>query len=241
MLNARKEFINWMINNSERSKNTINKYASAISRISKELSENGVEDIDIYKIIDSSEIDKIKEQYLKIDYLRKKDERGNRMYTSSLIWYKKYLEEHLTLNTLTKDSLNEYLIIYKKKEKGEFIINEGVKQWKRDRSVVDRVIQFSDSECEYDNKHKYFISNKSEKNYVEGHHLIPMKYQDDFRYSLDVEANVVSLCVVCHKILHLGKLEDKVEILSKIYELRKEPLKLSGIEINLDNLIDIYR
>lgn len=240
-MNTREKFINWMVSNSERSNNTINKYASAISIIFRELELNGMYDADIYKIIDPSEIDKIKEQYLKIDYLRKKDERGNRMYTSSLAWYKKYLEAHLILNTLAKDSLNEYSIIYLKKEKGEFIINEGIKQWKRDRSVVDRVIQFSDSKCEYDNRHEYFISNKSEKNYVEGHHFIPMKYQDNFNYSLDVEANVVSLCVVCHKILHLGKLEDKVKILSKIYDLRKELLKLSGIEISLDNLIDIYR
>ncbi|MCI9978109.1 hypothetical protein JY742_18435 [Clostridioides difficile] len=237
-MNNREKFVEWMINNSGRSKNTINKYASAIATMSRELTGQS---IDIYKVMDSMEIDKIKEQYLEIDHLREKDERGNRMYTSSLIWYKKYLEEDQNINTLVKDNSDEYSIVYEKKAKGEFTTSEGTKQWKRDRAIVDRSIEFSNNKCEYDDEHEYFISNKSGKNYVEGHHLIPMKYQDDFEYSLDVEANVVSLCVVCHKILHLGKIEDKVKIISKLYQLRMNSLKLSGLEISLDDLIDLYK
>lgn len=241
LVNNREKFIEWMINNSGRSKNTINKYASAIATMSRELTEHSTINIDIYKVVDSIEIHRIKEQYLEIDELREKDERGNRMYTSSLIWYQKYLEEDKKLNTLVKDNSNEYSIVYEKKVKGEFTISEGTKQWKRDRAVVDRSIEFSNNKCEYDDKHEYFISNKSGKNYVEGHHLIPMKYQDNFEYSLDVEANVVSLCVVCHKILHLGRIEDKVNIISKLYQLRINSLELSGLEISLDELIDLYK
>ncbi|MEG2869746.1 MAG: hypothetical protein RR894_18600 [Terrisporobacter sp.] len=240
-MNNREKFVEWMINNSGRSKNTINKYASAIATISRELTEYTTNNIDIYNAIDSIEIDRIKELYLEIDDLREKDERGNRMYTSSLIWYKKYLEEDLNLNTLVKDDPNEYSIVYGKKAKGDFTISEGTKQWKRDRAVVDRSIEFSNNKCEYDDKHEYFISNKSGKNYVEGHHLIPMKYQDNFEYSLDVEANVVSLCVVCHKIFHLGRIKDKVKIISKLYQLRRNSLELSGLKISLDELIDLYK
>lgn len=162
------------------------------------------------------------------------------MYTSSLIWYKKYLEEDQNVNTLVKNNSKEYSIVYEKKAKGEFTINEGTKQWKRDRAIVDRSIEFSNNKYEYDDEREYFISNKSGKNYVEGHHLIPMRYQDNFEYSLDVEANVVSLCVVCHKILHLGRIEDKVKIISKLYKLRKNSLELSGLEISLDELIVLY-
>lgn len=68
-----------------------------------------------------------------------------------------------------------------------------------------------------------------------------MKYQDNFECSLDVEANVVSLCVVCHKILHLGRIEDKVKIVSKLYYLRKNLLEVSGLEISLDELMDFYK
>lgn len=238
-MNNKEKFIEWMINNSKISQNTINKYSSAITTISKELTEYSINKIDIYEEVNPFEIDKLKEQYLNIDYLREKDKRGNRMYTSSLNWYKKYLEKNN--NTLFKDSLNECSIVYKKIPKGEFIITEGKKQWKRDRSIVDRSIEFSKNKCEYDNNHKHFISNKSGKNYVEGHHLIPIKYQDDFEYSLDVEANIVSLCVVCHKILHFGKIEDKINIINKLYKLRSNSLKLSGLEITLNDLINLYR
>lgn len=241
LVNRRETFVQWMINNSGRSNNTISKYASAIVTMSRELTEHSSDNIDIYELIDPFEIDKVKEKYLEIDDLREKDERGNRMYTSSLNWYKKYLEEDIILNALVKDDSPEYSIVYEKKSKGEFTISEGIKQWKRDRAIVDRSIQFSNNKCEYDVKHEHFISNKSGKNYVEGHHLIPMKYQDNFEYSLDVEANVVSLCVVCHKILHLGKIEDKVKIISKLYQIRKNSLELSGLEISLDELIDLYK
>lgn len=240
-MDNREKFVGWMINNSKRSKSTINKYASAITTISRELTNYTGVSIDIYDIIDSMEIDRLKEQYLKIDDLREKDKRGNRMYTSSLVWYKKYLEDYQSSNPLIQGSSNEYSIVYEKKIKGAFIISEGIKQWKRDRAIVDRCIEFSSNKCEYDHMHEYFISNKTGKNYVEGHHLIPMKYQENFEYSLDVEANVVSLCVVCHKILHLGRIEDKVKIISRLYNLKKNLLQLSGLKISLNELIDLYK
>ena len=40
---------------------------------------------------------------------------------------------------------------------------------------------------------------KLQRNYVEAHHLIPMGFQDDFSKSIDVEANIISLCTYCHK------------------------------------------
>lgn len=240
-MNNREKFVEWMINNSGRSKNTINRYSSAIASISRVLTEYNTDKVDVYKVIDPFEVEKIKEQYIEKNYLREKDKRSNRVYTSSLNWYKEYLEEEQNVNTSVKNNSSEYSIIYEKKAKGEFTISEGTKQWKRDRAVVDRSIEFSKNKCEYDHKHEYFLSNKNGKNYVEGHHLIPMKYQDDFEYSLDVEANVVSLCVVCHKILHLGRIEDKVKIINKLYKLRRNSLELSGLEINLDELIDLYK
>ena len=240
-MNNKEKFIQSIINNSGKKKSTINKYARAIEKMSKDLAEHSSSNIDIYKVVNSTEIDQIKAQYLAIDILREKNKNNHREYTSSLPWYKKYLESEKNLDDLVKNTLNEYSRVFEKKAKGEFTINEGIKKWKRDKSVVDRTIAFSDNKCEYNDQHEYFISNKSGKNYVEGHHLIQMKYQDDFEYSLDVDANVVSLCVICHKILHFGKIEDKVKIINKLYELRKNELALSGLEISLEELIDLYK
>ena len=55
--------------------------------------------------------------------------------------------------------------------------------------------------CEVDGNHKTFKGQNGE-NYCEAHHLIPMNMQEKFFYSLDVEANIVSLCPTCHNLLH---------------------------------------
>lgn len=39
---------------------------------------------------------------------------------------------------------------------------------------------------------------------MEPHHLIPLQYHEEFEWSLDVEANVVSLCSECHNQIHYG-------------------------------------
>ena len=92
--------------------------------------------------------------------------------------------------------------------------------------------------CEIDNRHPGFIRKSDGTNYTEPHHLIPMCMQRFFENSLDVEANIVSLCSNCHNLLHYGK--DKVEILKQLYDLRKNELKEAGIEISFDDLLDMY-
>ncbi|MGG7162809.1 hypothetical protein [Clostridium ihumii] len=240
-MTRREEFTRWMLKHSNRSKNTIDKYAAAVVTISKELTKYSNTTIDIYSINDSMSIDSIKQIYLKIDVLREKDERGNRMYTSALEWYKKYLKEAEFISNIAKEQPSEYSVKHIKKLKGEFKIKDGMKYWNRDRSIVDKIIYIKNNECEYDNTHRYFISKATNKNYVEGHHLIQMQFQDMFEYSLDVESNIVSVCLVCHKILHLGRLEDKIKIIEKLYNLREHELKSSGLDIRLDELIELYK
>lgn len=87
------KFEKWMEKNSKRSISTIKKYVAAIETISKELSDYYKKEIDIYKIEEAANIDEITDKYLKVDELRDKDVIGNRMYTSALKWYKKYLED----------------------------------------------------------------------------------------------------------------------------------------------------
>lgn len=153
-----------------------------------------------------------------------------------LILHKKLLK-HKNFNNTDDNNF----IRYCKKKRGQYKIEEGKKIWIRDKNIVERMLKYSCYECEYDSSHKYFISNKTRENYVEGHHLIPMKYQEQFEYSLDVEANIVSLCIVCHKKLHLGRIEDKIDIISKLYNHKKDLLKKSGLGISLNELIEFYK
>lgn len=112
-MNIREEFENWMNEKSNKNTSTVNKYVAAIGTISSELTKYYKEEINIYQIENLSQIDEIKDKYLKVDELRDKDERGNRMYTSALNWYKKYLETKCTTkvgeSNMKKDKLDSWI------------------------------------------------------------------------------------------------------------------------------------
>ena len=250
-MDTKSKFLKWLEVNSGISENTIYKYVRAVGTMSNDISKHKKINIDIYNVKIPKEIDSIKNIYLDIDELRDKDKRGNRMYTSALKWYKKFLEaEKENANYIDKlskekeeyvfEESSTYGLKYEKKIKGKHYIKEGQKYWKRDRKVVNNVLKEMDYTCEENKEHCYFKSKATGENYVEGHHLVPMEFQDDFECSLDVEANVVSLCVVCHKKLHLASIEDKKEILEKLYKSREANLKKSGIQITLQELINLY-
>jgi len=68
--------------------------------------------------------------------------------------------------------------------------------------------------------------------------LIPMAYTDKFKFSLDVEENIISLCSNCHNQLHYGKGTEI--LLKKLYDDRKEILLKVGIEISFEELVAMY-
>lgn len=115
------------------------------------------------------------------------------------------------------------------------------KKWPRSAKKAKNAIVYVDYTCEIDSSHKYFICDRTKKNYVEAHHLIPMEFQHEFDVSLDVEANIVSLCPVCHKKLHHSTFEEKKQLLKEIYNHRKERLQKCDIEINLKQIYSYYK
>lgn len=110
----------------------------------------------------------------------------------------------------------------------------------RDLKVSYNALKIANFKCECDNFHKCFIRKNVNIPYTEGHHIIPLKFQDRFEVNLDVEANIVSLCSNCHNQLHYGK--EYSDILRKIFtKERQERLKKCGIDISLEQLIKIYQ
>ena len=73
---------------------------------------------------------------------------------------------------------------------------------------------------------------------MEAHHLIPMGAQDDFGVSLDVDANIVSLCPNCHRKLHHGA-NTEGDLLN-LFNQRKKLLEKSGIQISFEDLKKYY-
>lgn len=110
---------------------------------------------------------------------------------------------------------------------------------KRDLVTAYNALKLAEFKCEYSDNHQSFIRKNIDQLYTEGHHLIPLKYQYKFQVNLDVEANIISLCSECHNILHYGR--DYVIILIKLYNNRINRLNKCGIEISIEELINMYK
>ena len=65
-----------------------------------------------------------------------------------------------------------------------------------------------------------------------------MAYSRQFEYSLDVEANIISLCPMCYEKIMYGN--DTETALRDLYDLRRGQLLKCGIEISFDRLLTMY-
>ena len=109
-------------------------------------------------------------------------------------------------------------------------------QWSRMPLIAKRAIVQADFSCEVDAAHEFFISSVTGENYVEAHHLIPLAFQSQFDKSLDVEANIVSLCAMCHKKIHHAQESEKFPMVEVLFDKRSERLKKCEIYIGKEDL-----
>ena len=114
----------------------------------------------------------------------------------------------------------------------------------RNRQKAQHALAIAEYKCEVGN-HETFIRKSNDLPYTEPHHLIPLQYDDLFEKSLDVEANIVSLCSNCHNKIHYGK---EIEgIIRDLWKARKKQLQAAGIgvmkngvEITAEILLGFY-
>lgn len=135
-------------------------------------------------------------------------------------------------NTEVKDEPKELIVKVSK-------ASEKLK-WGRDPAIAKRAIVSAGYKCESDASHEFFISATTNKNYVEGHHLIPLEFQYEFKNSLDVEANIISLCAMCHKKIHHAQKSEKDSMVEDLYEKRKSRLQKCELEVSLADLKGFY-
>ena len=124
----------------------------------------------------------------------------------------------------------------KKKEK----VNASNSSWVRDPDIAYTALENADFFCENDKGHITFISETTGEQFVEAHHLIPMKYQDQFEVSLDVPENIISLCPNCHRAFHNSTSKIKEELINKFYIQRIKLLSTRDINISVDELMNLY-
>lgn len=105
------------------------------------------------------------------------------------------------------------------------------KRSKTDVRIKATCLQNAAFMCEMNQDHKTFINATGQHQYMECHHLIPLKAQKDLRNVwLDDLFNVVSLCPGCHAQIHYGNREAKEKVFKKIYNDRKQLYENKGFD-----------
>lgn len=124
------------------------------------------------------------------------------------------------------------------------IINTKLKKYHKNPIIGKIAIQQYNYLCIYNNEHTTFISQITNKPFMEAHHLIPISYQQEmwerFHINIDCIENIVSLCPNCHRAIHYGKNEEKIKIITKLYDIKKQDFIKIGLNIELDELVHFY-
>lgn len=166
------------------------------------------------------------------------------------------------MNGMTSEQFIDYILNYEEVEDTQFqmdiqyvdsvstpespqpIPNQGavkeVTKWKRNASIAKEALEKAQFKCEIDPLHQTFISNVTNQNFVEAHHLVPMRLQHQFNVSLDVPGNIVSLCPNCHRAIHFGNSNLVKSLISQLYKSRESSLLKFGIQLKLDDFLACY-
>lgn len=212
---------------------SVNHYTQALNTISKILKERSLIEESIYELKDIGELTVIREFiYSDPDFVAL-DTRGNRMYSAGLNNYYRFASgEDIFGKKDVLTTLDTELPVGEK-------VTVSHEEWKRLSIIKVQTLESASYMCEINSRHNTFIAKASGKQYMEGHHAIPMKYQDKFSKSIDVYANVICLCPICHRMLHHGEDDLRTNILNQIYETRKNRLAKSGVEISKSDFIKL--
>jgi predicted HNH restriction endonuclease len=114
--------------------------------------------------------------------------------------------------------------------------------WRRNVRMAASAIENAKFKCEHNIKHLTFTSKTSGENFVEAHHLIPMKFQDEFESSIDVPENIISLCPNCHRAFHYGNKQTQIELIQTFYNKKMSALNNHNrhVNISLEKLLEFY-
>jgi 5-methylcytosine-specific restriction enzyme A len=207
-------FKTWLDSNPRLSENSKRRYANAIDQLSRKYG------VALYGATDTKGVDSIMSDPTFESF---NNEQGH-MFSASLNHFKSFINycnkvDEEEIHTAILRAKIEYEknqkkvnprritkkdIIDKAEKKPPYTLVKGRKVWKRNPAYATEAVMLADYLCEVDNNHKHFISKTTEQNYVEAHHLIPIRFQDKHEHSLDIHSNIVSVCVACHKQLHHG-------------------------------------
>lgn len=113
--------------------------------------------------------------------------------------------------------------------------------WDRDESISKIALEKVGFKCENNPNHATFIAETTGLQFMEAHHLIPMEFQDDFNFSIDVPENIISLCPNCHRAFHNSATNIRRKLVSRFLGERFEKMKEREILITEKELLEYYK
>ena len=205
------------------SESTVKHYITAINTINTLLAKYNFPIRDVFSVKTLLELNEIKTFLERNEEFIQKDTVGNRMYSVAFNhFYRFSCEDH----DFYKTKIDKMDIKIPKLKVVETV------HYTRNQIISVHAIEAANYQCENHAEHKTFTSASTNKPFMEGHHLIPMKKQSEFDVSLDVYANIICLCPICHRLLHYGITAEKEYLADKLFEIRQSRLIHSGIDIS---------
>lgn len=214
------------------SDSSVKHYCQALKRSSQFLKEKGLVGNSIYEISDMTQLLNIKTILFSDPEFMALDARGNRMYSAGINNYIRFAEGHDF--SVGVDQINA-MDIPVQPEKAIIIEHT---TWRRSGILRNQALAYAHYRCEIDSSHETFIAENTRQPYMEGHHALPMKMQNDFNVSLDVYANIVCLCPICHRRIHHGLKFERIDMAKRIFDTRGERLENSGIIISSNEFVE---
>ena len=209
-------------------------YQRGLKKVSEYMKNMGLVEESIYEIGTIEELDMAWKKLKEDPDFAVMNKNGHRMYSSGFNCYRKFatgelFSEYSSIDVKTLD----------KPMKLENPVKVEYKIWKRSGIMRTQTVALSEYKCDIDHNHNTFIAESTRKPYMEAHHIIPLQLQEKFTSSLDVYANLISLCPVCHRKIHLGIMEERRLMIERIYENRKDRLVKCGFVLGKEEFEDL--
>lgn len=214
------------------SERTVEHYVTGINSINVILTKYGFPIKDIFETKTVGDLEAIKRFLLSNAEFQEKNRIGHNMYSVSFRHFCEFVcgdYEFFSQNIQQMDIVSEK----------PTIVTNTITTYRRNQIIVNQSLEGAGYCCEHNAEHQTFIAKSTNHAYMEGHHLIPMKYQDNFNCSIDVYANIVCLCPICHKLLRFGQEKDKIYVAEGLYEKRQSRLIQSGIDLSKKDFFNL--
>jgi 5-methylcytosine-specific restriction protein A len=211
---------------------SVGHYITGINTINTLLQKYSFPVTNIFQVESIAELDAIKAFLESNAEFQQKDSTGHHMYSVAFKHFYRFACEDngfFGSNISTMD-----IVIAKPKT-----VTTSSTQWRRNQIIITQAIEGAGYQCEHDPSHMTFIAKSTGQAYMEGHHLIPMKYQSEFECGIDVYANVVCLCPTCHRLLHFGRDSERGYAAEQLFDLRNERLIRSGIDLSKKDFLEL--